>query len=96
MLLVVDGRAGLRAGDAELAKTLRGGDVPVLVVVNKADRPERRAPSPPSSTSSASASRWRSPPPTASAPATCSTAIVELLGDRAQPRPARTTPSGSP
>ena len=39
ILLVVDGRAGLRAGDAELAKTLRGGDVPVLVVVNKADRP---------------------------------------------------------
>jgi GTP-binding protein len=39
ILLVVDGRAGLRAGDAELAKTLRGGGVPVLVVVNKADRP---------------------------------------------------------
>jgi len=38
ILLVVDGRAGLRAGDAELAKTLRGGEVPVLVVVNKADR----------------------------------------------------------
>ena len=40
LLLVVDGRAGLRAGDAELAKTLRGGDAPVLVVVNKVDRPE--------------------------------------------------------
>jgi len=39
VLLVADGRAGLRAGDAELARTLRGGDVPVLVVVNKADRP---------------------------------------------------------
>jgi GTP-binding protein len=39
VLLVVDGRAGLRAGDAELAKTLRGSDVPVVVVVNKADRP---------------------------------------------------------
>jgi len=39
ILLVVDGRAGLRAGDAELAKTLRGGEVPVLVVVNKVDRP---------------------------------------------------------
>jgi len=38
ILLVVDGRAGLRAGDAELAKTLRGGEVPVLVAVNKADR----------------------------------------------------------
>jgi GTP-binding protein len=40
VLMVVDGRAGLRAGDAELAKTLRGGEVPVLVVVNKADRPD--------------------------------------------------------
>jgi GTP-binding protein len=39
VLFVVDGRAGLRAGDAELARTLRGGEVPVLVVVNKADRP---------------------------------------------------------
>ena len=39
VLLVVDGRAGLRAGDAELARTLRGAGVPVLVVVNKADRP---------------------------------------------------------
>jgi len=39
VLLVVDGRAGLRAGDAELAKTLRGAEVPALVVVNKADRP---------------------------------------------------------
>lgn len=40
ILLVVDGRAGVRAGDAELAKTLRGGDVPTLVVVNKVDRPD--------------------------------------------------------
>lgn len=40
ILLVVDGRAGVRAGDAELAKTLRGGDVPALVVVNKVDRPD--------------------------------------------------------
>jgi GTP-binding protein len=39
ILLVVDGRAGVRAGDTELAKTLRGGDVPVIVVVNKVDRP---------------------------------------------------------
>jgi GTP-binding protein len=40
VLLVVDGRAGMRAGDTELAKTLRGAEVPVLVVVNKVDRPE--------------------------------------------------------
>ncbi len=39
VLLVVDGRAGVRGGDVELAKTLRGSEVPVLVVVNKADRP---------------------------------------------------------
>ena len=39
ILMVVDGRAGLRAGDAELARTLRASEVPVLVVVNKADRP---------------------------------------------------------
>jgi GTPase len=39
ILMVVDGRAGLRAGDADLAKTLRGADVPVVVAVNKADRP---------------------------------------------------------
>jgi GTPase len=40
IVLVVDGRAGLRAGDAELAKTLRGSRVPVIVAVNKADRPD--------------------------------------------------------
>src|SRR5882757_703398 len=39
ILLVVDARAGLRAGDAELARTLRASEVPVIVVVNKADRP---------------------------------------------------------
>jgi GTP-binding protein len=39
ILLVVDARSGVRAGDVELAATLRGGDAPVLVVVNKVDRP---------------------------------------------------------
>jgi GTP-binding protein len=39
ILLVVDGRAGLRAGDAELARTLRGSETPVIVAVNKADQP---------------------------------------------------------
>jgi GTP-binding protein len=39
VLLIVDARAGVRAGDAELAKTLRGSDVPVLLVANKVDRP---------------------------------------------------------
>ena len=36
-LLVVDARAGLRPGDAELAQELRGGPVPVLVAANKVD-----------------------------------------------------------
>ena len=39
VLLVVDSRAGLRAGDGELAAQLRGADVPVIVVANKVDRP---------------------------------------------------------
>ncbi len=39
ILLVVDARSGLRAGDADLARTLRGAEVPVIVAVNKADRP---------------------------------------------------------
>jgi GTP-binding protein len=36
-LLVVDGQAGLRPGDAELAAELRGGPVPVIVAANKLD-----------------------------------------------------------
>jgi len=40
VLFVVDARAGVRAGDAELARMLRGAEVPVLVVANKVDRPE--------------------------------------------------------
>ena len=40
VMLVADARAGVRAGDAELAQVLRGAQVPVLVVANKVDRPE--------------------------------------------------------
>jgi GTPase len=36
-VLVVDARAGLRAGDAELARELRGGPIPAIVVANKVD-----------------------------------------------------------
>jgi GTPase len=36
-VLVVDARAGLRPGDAELARELRGAPVPVLVAANKVD-----------------------------------------------------------
>jgi GTP-binding protein len=37
--LVVDARAGLRQGDAEVAEILRRGSVPVIVVANKVDEP---------------------------------------------------------
>ncbi len=40
VVMVVDARAGLRGGDAELAATLRGSETPVLVAANKVDRPE--------------------------------------------------------
>ena len=40
VLLVVDARAGLGPGDAELADLLRRSSRPVLVAANKADRPE--------------------------------------------------------
>jgi GTPase len=36
-VLVVDARAALRPGDAELARELRGGPVPAIVVANKVD-----------------------------------------------------------
>jgi len=39
IVLVTDGRAGLGAGDADLARTLRAAPQPVIVAVNKADRP---------------------------------------------------------
>jgi GTPase len=39
VLLTVDARAGLRAGDAEVAATLRRAAVPVLVAANKVDSP---------------------------------------------------------
>ena len=37
VVLVVDARAGLRPGDAELARELRGSPVPVIVAANKVD-----------------------------------------------------------
>ncbi len=36
-VLVVDARAGLRAGDVEMAELLRGGSPPVVVAANKVD-----------------------------------------------------------
>jgi GTPase len=43
VLLVVDARAGLGPGDAELADLLRRSGRPVLVAANKVDRPEDEA-----------------------------------------------------
>ena len=37
---MVDGQAGLRPGDDELARELRTSPVPVIVAVNKSDRPD--------------------------------------------------------
>jgi len=39
IVLVVDGQAGHRAGDDDMARELRGSPVPVVVAVNKSDRP---------------------------------------------------------
>lgn len=40
VLLVVDGQAGLRPGDEEMARSLRDSPVPVVLAVNKSDRPD--------------------------------------------------------
>ncbi len=40
VMMVADARSGVRAGDAELAASLRGSEVPVLLVANKVDRNE--------------------------------------------------------
>ena len=72
-VLVVDARAGVRPGDEEMADLLRRATIPVLVAANKVDSRQGHGAAPPSSTASASASRWPSPPLRGSAPATCST-----------------------
>lgn len=40
IVFVVDGSAGLRIGDAELARQLRGAEAPIIVAANKIDRGE--------------------------------------------------------
>lgn len=39
VVLVVNGQAGLRPGDEEMARSLRDSPVPVVLAVNKSDRP---------------------------------------------------------
>jgi GTP-binding protein len=41
LVLVVDGREGLMAGDAEIARAMREADIPAIVAINKSD--DRRA-----------------------------------------------------
>ncbi len=40
VVLVVNGQAGLRPGDEEMARNLRDSPVPVVLAVNKSDRPD--------------------------------------------------------
>ena len=40
IVLVVNGQAGLRTGDDDLARELRSSPIPVIVAVNKSDRPD--------------------------------------------------------
>jgi GTP-binding protein len=84
VMLVVDARAGVRAGDAELAKTLRGADVPVVVVANKLDRPEDEYMS-----AELNKLGLGEPMPVSASHGLGSgdllDRVVELLGDRAQP-----------
>lgn len=40
IVLVVDGQLGPRSGDTDMARQLRSSPVPVLVAVNKSDRPD--------------------------------------------------------
>ena len=40
IVLVVDGQTGPRSGDTDMARQLRSSPVPVLVAVNKSDRPD--------------------------------------------------------
>ena len=84
VMLVVDARAGVRAGDAELARTLRGADVPVLVVANKLDRPEDEYMS-----AELNKLGLGEPMPVSASHGLGSgdllDRVVELLGDRAQP-----------
>ena len=56
-LLVVDARAGMRPGDAEIADILRRGNLPIVVAANKIDSPAATCRSRTTSTASASASR---------------------------------------
>ena len=90
-LLVVDARAGLRAGDEEIADMLRRGGVPVVRGRQQDRLAARHRARRTSSTASASASRWRCPPRRGSAPATCSTGSSSCCPRTTSPRRTRTS-----
>ena len=95
-LLVVDARAGVRPGDEEIAQILRSGDAARSSSPRTRSTRRTTSCSRTTSTASGSASRCRCPPPRASAPATCSTACVELVRRRPRTTPTRRrTSSGS-
>ena len=70
-VLVVDAKAGLRAGDQEMAELLRRSPLPVLRRRQQDRQCAAISRSPPSSTGSAWGSRSRCRPPRGWAPATC-------------------------
>ena len=90
-LLVVDARAGLRPGDAELARELRGGRRAGDRGRQQGGRGQPDRAWPPSSTGSASATRCRSRPRRAWAPATCWTLVDRLACSPSGEAPTRTT-----
>jgi GTP-binding protein len=93
-LLVVDGKAGFRAGDEEVADMLRKGGLPVVLAANKIDNPKDfglihdfhgLGLGEPMAVS----------PRRGSAPATCSTGSSSCCPRATTPRTTRTS-SGSP
>ena len=73
-LFVVDARAGMRAGDSEVAELLRRGGLPVVLAANKIDSPRDVALVHDFYSLGLGRSRWPSRRRRGSAPATCSTA----------------------
>ena len=73
IIFLTDIKTGLTASDQEVANMLLRSRKPIVLAVNKMDSVGARIPITTSSTTSASATLWRSPPSTATERATCST-----------------------
>ena len=89
-LLVVDARAGPGPGDAEVVDILRRSQTPVLVVANKVDRAEDEPLAAELHALGFGEPHRRSRPPTATGPATCSTAWSSCSGGRRREAQLRT------